>query len=241
MRKGVYLLPNGLTLCGMFFGFFSVLASFNANYESAAWAIIIAGIFDGLDGWVARLTNTTSRFGIELDSLSDLIAFGVAPAVLIYSWSLVPFGRIGWAAAFLYVVCGALRLARFNVQRESTESKSFTGMPIPGAAGIVATTVLFYHEIWGEWPEKNVLFLLLALVLAILMVSTFRYHAVKEIDFRKRKPFWILVVFVIVVALIIVHPPVVLFVFGMTYMLWGIIESVYFFFKSRKTATGAVK
>jgi len=234
MRKGIYLLPNSLTLCGMFFGFYSVLSSFKGFYEAAAWSIIIASVFDGLDGWVARLTNTASKFGIQLDSLSDLVAFGVAPAVLLYSWALIPFGRIGWASAFLFVGCGALRLARFNVQMGSTESKAFTGMPIPAAAGILATTVLFYDRIWGGQPDRNVIFLLLTVVLAIIMVSTLKFHGAKEIDFRRRKPFWILVVFAVVVALIVAHPPIVLFCFGMGYLAWGIIENIFLYLKRNR-------
>ncbi|MEW6214507.1 MAG: CDP-diacylglycerol--serine O-phosphatidyltransferase, partial [Nitrospirota bacterium] len=137
MRKGIYILPNTLTLCGMFCGFYSILVALKGDYLHAAWAIMIANIFDGLDGWVARLTHSTTRFGIELDSLSDLVAFGVAPSVMLYKWALTPFGRVGWATAFLFVACGALRLARYNVQMGSTESRSFTGMPTPGAATIV--------------------------------------------------------------------------------------------------------
>ena len=150
----------------MFLGFFSILAALKGNYVHAAWAILIADIFDGLDGWVARLTHSTTRFGIELDSLSDLIAFGVAPAVMLYKWALMPFGRVGWAAAFLFVACGALRLARYNVQMGSTESKAFTGMPIPGAATIVATLVIFYHEIWDTVPAKNYFILVFTFFLA---------------------------------------------------------------------------
>jgi CDP-diacylglycerol--serine O-phosphatidyltransferase len=112
MRKGIYLLPNSLTLCGMFMGFYSIVASLKGVYVQASYAIIIAMVFDGLDGWVARLTNSTTKFGIELDSLSDLVAFGVAPSVMLYKWALWPFSRIGWAAAFLFMACGALRLAR---------------------------------------------------------------------------------------------------------------------------------
>ena len=236
MKRGVYLLPNGLTLCGMFFGFFSVLSSVKGEFETAAWTIVIAGVFDGLDGWVARLTNTTSKFGVELDSLSDLVAFGVAPGVLLYSWSLTDFGRIGIAAAFLFTVCGALRLARFNVQMATTESKAFTGMPIPAAAGIAATTVLFHARVWGGRPERSYTVLLLTLVLAIIMVSTLTFHGTKDIDFRRRKPFWVLVAFCLVVALITIHPPTVLFLFGMGYLTWGIIENTLLYIRrSRKT------
>lgn len=218
----------------MFCGFYAILASLKGHYIYSAWAILIAIIFDGLDGWVARLTHSTTRFGIELDSLSDLVAFGIAPAVLIYIWALQSFGRLGWGGAFLFVICGALRLARFNVQMGSAESKSFTGMPIPGAATIVASLVLFYNEMWGVLTGKNYMILLLPFLLAILMVSTLRYHGLKEIDPRSRKPFWLLVIVVVVFVLIIMHPEIVIFIFSMIYMLWGIIENAVLFYRKRK-------
>jgi len=234
MRKGIYLLPNSLTLCGMFMGFYSILASLQGVYVHASYAIIIAMIFDGLDGWVARLTNSTTKFGIELDSLSDLVAFGVAPSVMLYKWALSPFSRIGWAAAFLFMACGALRLARYNVQMGSTESKAFTGMPIPAAATIVSTLVIFYHEVWDSAPGKNYLILLLTVALAVLMVSTLRYHGAKEIDFGKRKPFWILVAIVVVFTLIVMHPPIALFIFAMIYLMGGIIENIVLYYRRGK-------
>lgn len=234
MKKGVYLLPNILTLCGMFFGFYSILASLKGNYIHAAWAILIANIFDGLDGWVARLTQSTTRFGIELDSLSDLVAFGVAPAVMLYKWGLTPFGRVGWAAAFLFMACGALRLARYNVQMGSTESKAFTGMPIPGAASVVSTLVIFYYEIWETVPDKNYFVLLFTIFLSVLMVSTLRFHGAKELNIGRRKPFSILVAIVIVFTLIVVHPQIALFMFAMIYLIGGIIENIILFYKKRK-------
>jgi len=234
MRKGIYVLPNTLTLCSMLLGFYSILSSLQGNYEHAAGAILFATIFDGLDGWVARLTNSTTKFGIELDSLSDLVSFGVAPAVMMYKWALAPFGRIGWAAAFWFMACGALRLARYNVQMGSTESKSFTGMPIPGAAGIVASLVLFYHEVSDVALGKNIFILVLTILLAFLMVSTLRYHGAKEINFKQRKPFWILVAFVLVVAIVIIHPQISLFIFAMIYLIGGIIENIFLFIKRRR-------
>ncbi len=231
MRKGVYILPNGLTLSGMFFGFYAILSALNGDYPKAAWSILIATVFDGLDGWVARLTNSTTKFGVELDSLSDLVAFGVAPSVLVYTWSLNPFGRPGAAAAFLFVACGALRLARYNVQMGSTEKLSFTGMPIPAAAIVIATLVIFYHSLSDEVPEKSVLVLLLTVVLAILMISTMRFHSAKEIGFKERKPFWALVLFVIIIVVTVVHPPMALFSFAMAYLLWGIIENAYLLYR----------
>jgi CDP-diacylglycerol--serine O-phosphatidyltransferase len=233
-KKGVYILPNTLTLCGMFAGFFAILSAINGNFLNAAWAIVVANIFDGLDGWIARLTNTTTRFGIELDSLSDLVAFGVAPSIMMYKWSLVHFGRLGWAVGFLFVACGALRLARFNVQTGAPGSKAFKGMPIPAAATVLASVVIFYYEFWTGMPEKSVLYPVLTILLSLLMVSTLRYHGIKEIDFRERKPFWFLIVFVLVLFVLYIHPSTAIFIFAMTYLGWGIIENTVLFFRRKK-------
>ncbi|MCG6551319.1 MAG: CDP-diacylglycerol--serine O-phosphatidyltransferase [Candidatus Magnetominusculus sp. LBB02] len=234
MKRGVYILPNSLTLCGMFFGFYSIISSLKGNFVYAGWAIMIANIFDGLDGWTARITNSTSRFGIELDSLSDMVAFGVAPAVMIFSWSLAPFGRIGWAAAFLYASCGALRLARYNVQMVSTESKHFTGMPIPGAATILATYVIFYHDIWKGAPGKSVFVLVLTVVLAVFMISTLRFHGAKEINLKTRQPFFFLVLLIVLLSVIVMHPPITLFALAIIYLMVGIVENLYLFTKRKK-------
>jgi len=241
MKKGIYILPNGLTLCAMFFGFYSILSAIKGNYVHAAWAIMIATVFDGLDGWAARLTHSTTRFGIELDSLSDLVAFGVAPAVIVYKWSISPFGRIGTAVAFLFAACGALRLARYNVQMGSTESKAFTGMPIPGAASVLASLVIFYYEFWDSPPDKNIFVLLLTICLALLMVSTLKFHGLKEIDFSKRKPFWILVAFVLIIAVMVIHPAIAMFVFAMIYLAEGLLENIYLYYRKRRTTAAEVK
>jgi len=234
MRKGIYILPNTLTLGGMFCGFYAILASFKGHFIFSAWAILIAVIFDGLDGWVARLTNSTTKFGIQLDSLSDLVAFGVAPAVLIYSWGLQPYGRLGWGAAFLYVICGALRLARYNVQMGTAESKAFVGLPIPAAGIVVASLVLFYTEVIGSLAGRNYIILLLPFLLAALMVSTLRFHGMKELDFKTRKPFWLLVVIVVAFVLVFMNPEIVLFIFSIIYVSWGIVEGTLMFHKKRK-------
>ena len=138
LKRGVYLLPNLVTTGGLFAGFYGIVATMKGDYQLAAWFILISAVFDALDGKVARLTGTTSRFGVEYDSLVDLVSFGVAPGLLMYSWALQPFGKFGWLAAFLYVVCGALRLARFNIQVNTVESRRFVGLPVPAAAGMVA-------------------------------------------------------------------------------------------------------
>ncbi|MBF0568736.1 MAG: CDP-diacylglycerol--serine O-phosphatidyltransferase [Nitrospirae bacterium] len=241
MKRGVYILPNALTLCGMFFGFYSIISSLKGEFVYAGWAIMIANIFDGLDGWTARITNSTSRFGIELDSLSDQVAFGVAPAVMVFSWALAPFGRIGWAAAFLYASCGALRLARYNVQMVSTESKHFTGMPIPAAATILATYVIFYHTMWGSSPGKSVFVLILTVVLAVFMISTLRFHGAKELNLKTRKPFIFLVLLIILLSIIVMHPPIALFALAILYLLAGIVENSYLLYTRKKRPAKELK
>ena len=233
-KKGVYLLPNTLTLCSMFAGFFAIMSAINGDFLYSAWAIMIATIFDGLDGWIARLTNTSTRFGVELDSLSDLVAFGVAPAIMMYKWALFPFGRLGWAAAFLFVACGALRLARFNVQTETATSKSFKGMPIPAAATILCSIVIFYHTFTRGLPEDNPFFPAITIVLSLLMVSTLRYHGLKEMNFKEKKPFWVLIIFVLVLFTLLITPEYAIFVFSMIYISWGLIENAYLFIKNKK-------
>src|SRR5262249_13812461 len=145
LRKGVYILPNLFTSGGLFAGFYSIICTLNHEYQQAAVMILVAQLCDMLDGRVARLTRSTSSFGIQYDSLADLVAFGVAPGILVYIWALKPWGRWGWLAASLYVTCGALRLARFNVQIASVEKRHFVGLPIPAAADVIAATVLLYY------------------------------------------------------------------------------------------------
>ena len=237
MRKGIYLLPNLITLSSMFSGFYSIVASFNADYERAAWAILIASIFDVLDGWVARLTHTTSKFGIEIDSLSDAISFGVAPGVLVYSWSLQSFGKIGWLGAFFMVACAALRLARFNVQMGSEEKKHFTGLPSPAAALMIATTVLAYQDVIDilkelkfEWLADMISLdywvLALTFIVAGLMVSNITYHSLKEANLRERRPFGLLVGVVAILVVVAYHPALVLFLISLVYVLAGIGETL---------------
>jgi CDP-diacylglycerol--serine O-phosphatidyltransferase len=235
MRRGIYILPNALTLLGMFSGFYAMVAAVKGAYPLAAWAVLVAIMFDGLDGFVARLTRSTSRFGIELDSLSDLVAFGVAPALLLYLSSLKEFGRVGCAGAFLFVACGALRLARYNVQMHSTERRYFTGLPIPGAAFTVATMVIFLHKADIHY-QGSPLVLGLTYALALLMVSTLRFHGIKEIDFSRRRPFIVLVALVMVFVVVVVEPEVALFGFALLYLAASIIENIYLF-KRRRTRT----
>jgi CDP-diacylglycerol--serine O-phosphatidyltransferase len=212
LRKGVYVLPSLITTAGLFSGFYSVIASVRGDFFAAAVAILIANVFDILDGRVARLTNTTSRFGIEYDSLADLIAFGVAPGILVYRWALEPWGSWGWLAASLYVTCGALRLARFNVQYESAEKRHFLGLPIPAAAQVISSAVLLYYYFGGEGvTQKHALMLLVTYGLAGLMVSNIKYFSFKETELYRRQPFWMLVAVIIVLKLLVAEPQIMLF------------------------------
>ena len=221
LRKGVYLLPNLITAGGIFAGFYVIIAATDGHYERAAWFILVAAIFDGLDGKVARLTGTSSKFGVELDSLADVISFGVAPGVLLYLWALRPFGKLGWLAAFLYVICGALRLARFNVQVSTVESRRFIGMPIPAAACIVATCVLLFYELGGTGTIKMVSMVCLVFLLAFLLVSNIEYVSLKDPELFKRQPFVMLVVAIILLIVIVANPQIMLFLIGIAYLASG--------------------
>jgi len=189
-KRGVYLIPNLLTTGNLFSGLFSILAVFNANYMNAAIAILVAVVFDMLDGKSARWTNSTSQFGVEYDSLADLVSFGVAPGLLIYSWALSGYGMMGSAVMFAFVACGALRLARFNVMSTTSESKYFTGLPIPAAASVIATAVVFDHYIVRMGAEvKPLLILMMTMTLAFLMVSTVKYPTFKSLGLRSTSTF----------------------------------------------------
>jgi len=234
----------------MFFGFYSIVASLNSNYERAAWAILIASIFDVLDGWVARLTHTATRFGIEIDSLADVISFGVAPGILAYTWTLSSFGRIGWLGSFFLVACAALRLARFNVQMGGAEKKHFTGLPTPASALVIATTVLAYADIieildhlklvWlADAVGKDYWVLALTFILAGLMVSNITYHSLKEANLKERRPFGILVVIAAFLAVVAYHPALVLFLVSICYVLIGMAEALYKLLRRQRKAAAA--
>jgi CDP-diacylglycerol---serine O-phosphatidyltransferase len=213
LRKGVYLLPNLITTAGLFAGFYSIICCFRADFRWAAISIIVANVFDALDGRVARLTNTTSRFGIEYDSLADLVAFGVAPGILAYRWALEPWMTWGWLAASLYVACGALRLARFNVQFDNAEKRHFIGLPIPAAAEVIATTVLVYYHLFGSKgaTHKHAILLIVTYALAGLMVSNLKFFSFKETELYRRQPFGIFLAGIVLLGLLIAQPQIMLF------------------------------
>lgn len=220
-RKGVYLLPNLFTTGALFSGFYAIVAAMNGLFEQAAMAIFISMIFDGLDGRVARMTNTQSAFGAEYDSLADCISFGAAPALVSYSWALHNLGKVGWMIGFVYVACAALRLARFNVQHDSADGRYFTGLPSPSAAALVAGMVWAGAD-WGIAGSDAVLpAALLTAYAAVMMVSNVRFNSFKEIDFKGRVPFVAILVMVLAIAVVFSDPSRVLLAVFLIYSLSG--------------------
>ncbi len=224
-RRGVYLVPNLLTTGNLFSGLASILFVFNENYLAAAIAILVALIFDVLDGTSARLMKSTSQFGLQYDSLGDLISFGVAPGLVIYAWALNTPGMLGAAVMFAYVACGALRLARYNVSALANEGKPFTGLPIPGAAGVVASLVIFDTQVMalGE-TVRPIAGIVMSLVLAFLMVSTVKYRSVKELKFRESHHFNYLVYAILVLMAVLAYPQLMLLVVFGVYTVSGLVE-----------------
>lgn len=236
-HHGTYIVPNLFTTANLFSGFFGIVSAIDGKFEIAAIAILISCVFDILDGKVARLTKATSRFGVEYDSLADLVAFGVGPGLLVYLWALRPFGRLGWLAAFLFVACGALRLARFNVQVGNVSSKYFVGLPIPGGATMIATTVLFF-EGW-EISSPHLLgipLLLFTYVLGFLMVSTVPYNSFKDFEFVKSKPLPVLFLVIVLLTVVAVSPEPMLFTILLTYVIAGPLEYILKRYRAHRSA-----
>jgi CDP-diacylglycerol--serine O-phosphatidyltransferase len=221
-KKGVYLIPSLFTAGNLMCGFFSMIATFRGDYVHAALLILLANVFDGVDGYVARLTRSTSQFGVEFDSLADVVAFGVAPAILVYFWALLPWGTWGWLAASTYVVCGALRLSRFNVQAQGLAKNYFVGLPIPAAAQMITSSVILYNFLDGDVaPNRHLVFLLVIYGLAALMVSNIPYFSLKNNDMKKRHPDWMLVSGLILITLIIAQRQIMFFTIVLLYTLSG--------------------
>ena len=222
LRRGIYLLPSLITAGNLFCGMFAMLFAFDGEYHQAALLIVVAHLLDGVDGAVARLTHTTSQFGVEFDSLADVVSFGVAPAVVVYIFALEPWGTWGGLGAALFAVCGALRLARFNVQTLATEKSYFTGLPIPAAAAMIAATIFMYFMLGLENTDsKPLVFMVIACALAGLMVSNFRYLSVKQHHFKKRSTIWLLLSALAVIILTIAMWQIVLFSALLLYTLSG--------------------
>jgi len=224
--RGIYLLPNLFTTAALFAGFYAVLASMNGQFEKAAIAIFLAMILDGLDGRVARMTNTQTAFGAEYDSLSDMVAFGLAPALVMYQWALSGLGKFGWMAAFIYTAGAALRLARFNSQLDTADKRFFTGLPSPSAAAVLAGAVWvavdngLQPESWS-WAAA-----ILTTLVGLLMVSNILFHSFKQVDFKGKVPFFAVVIVMLVFAVILTEPPMVLFGIFFAYTLAGPVLSL---------------
>jgi len=219
-RQTIFLLPGLLTTGNLLCGFYAIVLTLDGYHQWAALALFVGMVMDVLDGKVARMTRTTTQFGVEFDSLADVVSFGVAPALLLYSWALQPLGRVGAGAAFLYVICGALRLARFNVLSGITDRRYFIGLPIPGAAGTVAATVLFFGPVVFGRAELFAL-ACATYVLAFLMISNIRYYSFKDLNFAKRHPFGVLLVAALGILIVWPEPQLSLFLAFLVYALSG--------------------
>lgn len=225
VKKPVYVLPNLLTAGNICAGFIAITAAINLQFEKAAIALVVAGLLDIFDGKIARITGSSSRFGMEFDSLADLVSFGVGPALLMYMWAFQPYGRAGWVAAFLLVACGAMRLARFNVHADKVDRRWFIGLPIPAAAGFMASTVLLLEQPVVFGRPLGTLFIFQAYLLAFLMVSTIRYRSFKEVGMRQKHPFSFLVCSIFFFSIIAMKPQATLFAIGIVYVLSGPVEA----------------
>ena len=220
LRRGIYILPSLFTTGNVFCGFYAFIAVLNEKYYVAAWALVVAIIFDILDGRVARLTKTTSAFGVQYDSLADIISFGMAPAFLAYSWVLKPFGRLGWMAAFLYLLCGALRLARFNVTKLDIRGQHFIGLPIPAAAAVIASIVIAFEDMFAT--RMNPIFMVAVVyLLAFLMVSNIKYPALKRFEFKKRVSFTRFLFVILLLYVFATLPRIALFILSFIYVVVG--------------------
>ena len=221
-RRGIYLLPNLFTTSALFAGFYAIVAAINARFEPAAIAIFIAMILDGMDGRIARMTKTESDFGVEYDSLSDMVSFGLAPALVVYQSLLHGLGKLGWLAAFVFAAAAALRLARFNTQAGSADKRYFQGLPCPPAAAVIAGLIWFDSagQPVGKATMTSFAFILTILI-GLLMVSNIRYHSFKQVDLHGKVPFFTILVIVPVIALVAVRPSLVLFLLALTYAVSG--------------------
>jgi CDP-diacylglycerol--serine O-phosphatidyltransferase len=219
--RGTYLLPNLLTTAGLFSGFYAVVMSMNGNFESAAVAIFVAMIFDGLDGRVARITNTQSAFGAEYDSMADMVSFGVAPALVAYNYGMTDLGKIGWLAAFIYVAGAALRLARFNTQVETADKRFFQGLASPAAAALVAGMVWCGMDYGLSGDDYGIIIALVTGASGLLMVSNFKYNSFKEVDWNGKVPFVAILLVILVFIIVATAPSLVLFIVFILYAVAG--------------------
>ncbi len=213
-RRGIYLLPNLFTTMGLFFGFYAIISAWKGYFEQAAITIFVGMIFDGLDGRIARLTNTTSPFGVQYDSLSDMVTFGVAPALFAYNWGLYSLGKVGWLVAFIYTAATALRLARFNTQIERVSNTYFRGLPSPAAAAVIASMIWTGTTTLGiiGTQVSIILAVITVLVAGLMLSSSVPYYSFKQIDLKGRVPFVMILLFILLCVAITIDPPSVLFI-----------------------------
>ena len=219
-RKGIHIIPSLFTTGNVFCGFYSFIAALNENYNLAAWAIILAIIFDVLDGRIARMTKTTSAFGMQYDSLADIISFGMAPAFLCYSWILKPFDRVGWMAAFLFLLCAALRLARFNATKADIQGQHFIGLPTPAAAAVIASIIIAFEGLFGSRVHPGFI-VAVVYCLAFLMVSNIKYPAFKKFEFRKRVSFARFLLVILALYIMATIPKIAIFMISFSYIIIG--------------------
>lgn len=239
-KRGIYLLPNLFTVAGLFAGFYSMILSIQGFFDAAAILIFVAMIMDSLDGRVARLTNTESAFGVELDSLSDMVSFGVAPALLVFNWALINLGKFGWLAAFLFTATGALRLARFNTQVAHADKRYFQGLPIPAGAAVLASFIWVAHLYTIPPRPIAILVAIMTVLVGLLMVSKLRYHSFKEIDLKGKVSFMAILAVVLFFIAISINPPLVLFIGFMVYALSGPIITLKMMKQHRKIRRAVV-
>lgn len=226
-RKGIYLLPNLFTMGALFVGFYAIVAASEEKFVEAAIAIFVAIFLDGLDGRIARLLNAVSDFGAQFDSLSDMLCFGVTPALVLYSWSLSALGRSGWLVAFIYSTCTALRLARFNTQIKLADKRYFQGLPTPCPAGFVASLIWVCAENHISGHKIAPIIAIIALLLAFLKVSPIRYYSFKELDLRGRVPFVVIPAIAIVFVFISFSPPTIFLLISFGYIVSGPLQALY--------------
>lgn len=238
-HKGIYLLPNLFTTAALFSGFFAIVSAMDGNFANAAIAIFVAMVLDGLDGRVARMTNTQSAFGAEYDSLSDMVAFGVAPALVVFSWSLHALGKVGWVFAFIYVAGAALRLARFNTHIGSEDKRFFTGLASPAAAAFVAGMIWALTDFGIDGRDIALPVGILAALTGLLMVSNVRYYSFKDLDLRGRVPFFVILLVVLVFAVISTDPSRILWLIFVGYALSGPLQALWRWRQRQKSADNA--
>lgn len=238
-RKGIYLLPNLFTTLALFFGFFAIISALKGRFDTMAETVFIAMIFDSLDGRIARMTNTTSAFGAEYDSLSDMVTFGIAPALAAYSWGLYPLGKFGWLIAFLYAVATALRLARFNISTGTASKRFFEGLPCPAAAAVIVSMIWTGStnlDIIGA--HISIIVAIVTLLMAILMVSSVPFYSFKEINLKGPVPFIMIIIFIALCVVVAMNPPPVLFIGFFLFTLSGPITYLFIRKQRRRLVKG---